>query len=103
MRSFRPLALSVLLVLTLTSAAQARPLAPGDLFQSFWSTLVRLWAPTTPATKAGCILDPLGRCNTATAPTEEGCIIDPLGCSAAAAPVDEGCILDPLGGCSAGR
>ena len=81
MRSFRALTMAALLSLTLAPVAEARPVArpAGDLLQSLWSALVRLWAPTAPVTKEGCRLDPLGRCNTATAPTDEGCGMDPLG------------------------
>lgn len=105
MRSFRAFMLAALFSLTLAPVVEARPAArpTGDLLQSLWSALARLWFPTAPVTKEGCTMDPLGRCNTATSPTDEGCILDPLGCSGAAAPTDAGCVIDPLGGCSSGR
>lgn len=99
MRSFRALMMAALLSLTLASVVEARPVArpAGDLLQSLWGALVKLWAPTAPVNKEGCTMDPLGRCNTATSPTDAGCTIDPLGCSRAAAPNEEGCTIDPLG------
>lgn len=99
MRSFRAFMMAALLSLTLAPVVEARPVARpvGDPLQPLWDVLARLWAPTAPASKAGCSLDPLGGCNTTTAPTDAGCTIDPLGCSGAAAPTDEGCGIDPLG------
>jgi hypothetical protein len=52
--------------------------APADtLLTRLWGRLIGAW------TKAGCIIDPDGRClgdsGTMTAPPEEGCAIDPSG------------------------
>jgi hypothetical protein len=71
--------------------------APWDLFAGFWSFL----------TKAGCTIDPHGRCLNDLSPAQldSGCGLDPHGrCLADPAPAqaDTGCTIDPHGGCKPG-
>ena len=56
--------------------ARQTVVAPWHLFAGFWGSLGRL-------TKAGCMIDPHGRCLTDLAPTQ----------------ADTGCGLDPHGSC----
>ena len=64
-RSFMAIALAASLVST----------APAGFFDSFWTLLSSLWD-----TKAGCEMDPSGRCLPAPQPSSEiGCEWDPNG------------------------
>jgi hypothetical protein len=99
------LVLCAVLVSPLASAAAPRPghgpaariAAQGvvDVFGWLKNAVVALWS------KAGCELDPFGRCMEA--PTKAGCRADPFGrCvdGLATAPTSEnGCQLDPFGRC----
>lgn len=90
MRTLRPLAVLLFLLLLLTapwqaSAASARASRqsppnveslPTALVTWAWDALERLW------TKNGCGADPNGRCSSAPAPSihaKNGCVIDPNG------------------------
>jgi hypothetical protein len=86
MRVLRTAAVLVLLGLSLGTsafAAKARPEAPArPAARSAAGAFAPLWRLAVDGlTKAGCTIDPLGRCG-ASAPTqntEAGCGMDPLG------------------------
>ncbi len=67
--------------------------AQGDLFGWLRGALSSIWS------KAGCQVDPFGRCE----PAKNGCQIDPYGrCLVKAAPpvnTKNGCQIDPYGRC----
>jgi hypothetical protein len=100
------LVLCAVLVSPLASAAAPRPghgpaariAAQGvvDVFGWFQNAVVALWS------KAGCRLDPFGRCvdGLTTAPTSEnGCGADPFGRCVDAPATKNGCQADPFGRC----
>jgi hypothetical protein len=90
----RRLRVPVLVLLTLLAAPWSAVAEPADLFARLLRLLPGLWE------KAGCIIDPSGRC--APAPIDAGCIIDPDGQCAPVA-VDAGCEIDPNGRCMSGK
>jgi hypothetical protein len=104
MRTPRTLAAALLLSALLAGPVgatppQAKP-GPASRLSQAWSLVLQIWR------KAGCGIDPHGRCVTAPAPlnsTDVGCGIDPSGrCLAAPAPsnsADVGCGIDPDGRC----
>jgi hypothetical protein len=73
----RRLRVPVLVLLTLLAAPWSAAAEPGDLFSRLLRLLPGLWE------KAGCIIDPDGRC--------------------APAAADAGCLIDPSGGCMSGK
>jgi hypothetical protein len=80
MRTFRTLAAAFLLLALLAVPAGATPPrakpGPASLLSQAWSLVLQIWR------KAGCDIDPDGRCLTAPAPlnsADAGCGIDPHG------------------------
>jgi hypothetical protein len=72
---------------------------PQNLFDSLGGFLTHLWL------KAGCSLDPFGRCAPMhTQNTDAGCTLDPNGRCTPAPPqalnTDAGCSMDPWGRCA---
>lgn len=90
----RRLRVAVLVLLTLLAAPWSAAAEPVDLLSRLLRLLPGLWE------KAGCIIDPNGRC--APVPVDAGCTIDPNGQCAPVVP-DAGCTIDPSGGCMGGK
>jgi hypothetical protein len=89
-----------LVAVTLASSLVSIP--PGRFLQPLWAFVSSLWA--SPA-KAGCGMDPSGRCLPQPQPQlDGGCGMDPNGrCLPAAQPqLDAGCGADPNGRCNPG-
>ena len=96
MRVPRKAAVLVLLALSLETSGLFAAKAPSEgrpakaatrsavhPFDALWSRVTGVWS------KAGCTIDPLGRCSTSTAPRTQN--------------AEEGCMIDPWGRCSPGR
>ncbi|HKV11854.1 MAG TPA: hypothetical protein VJ725_27155 [Thermoanaerobaculia bacterium] len=86
MRVLRPFAVLLLLVLGASGAAASPVPRPADVpeakasvlhLPSFFARLESLLASVW--SKAGCRMDPWGRCIESTPTTEAGCRMDPLG------------------------
>jgi hypothetical protein len=117
MQVFRRATVLVLLGLSLgTSGAYAAAACPevrpqaarsaADRIGSWWNLVMTVW------TKAGCVIDPWGRCAVSPASqtphARERCRIDPLGrCVINPATqglnAEEGCAADPWGRCLTGH
>ncbi len=92
---------STLAALALTGALLTPNAGGSSLLDQLWTFFASIWSE--PASKAGCGMDPSGRC--APAPgdeTEAGCGMDPNGgCEPAPLPQTKaGCGMDPDGRCS---
>jgi len=89
---------TLIAALTLAALLGAPGISAAD------SSVGSLWRFLTgPFLKAGCLIDPFGRCMTGTAPatTDAGCRIDPNGSCAPKRRVitKAGCRIDPDGHC----
>jgi hypothetical protein len=79
----------------LAATLAASLLSATPVLEPLWRFLGSLWG------EEGCILDPNGRCLTASsAGVDAGCIIDPNGRCSPAAQAAAGCIIDPDGRCA---
>jgi hypothetical protein len=85
---------------TLIAVALASSLGTSstlNVLDPLWAALSTLWRGA-PVTKAGCGMDPSGRCNTTPAQLDGGCGADPNGlCKPLPAQLDGGCGADPFG------
>lgn len=93
----------LLLILAVAAPLAAAPIhRPRQARSEGVSPLSTVWSWLTVWTKNGCMIDPGGRCLSATVPpagTDNGCGIDPGGRCNSAASAENGCAIDPHGGC----